>query len=388
MATGKAFNQTEMKRHNRYAVLSALRDKGPFSRICLTRMLGLDGTTITSLVRELIDEGLVISIGYEQTKGRPKQLLQLNGISREAVGIDVSPNHVLGVAVDLTGNVKATKKLTLQNSTSQKVILNKIRQVGQALLKEIPPGQRLGVGLAHHGVVNAHSGEVLQAAHLLHWKGVKLHEYISNAFAVPYSTDDTSRCKARAEFHFGAARNINNFLFIELSVGIGAVVFTDGRPQRGSSNSAGELGHCVVIKSGPQCWCGMRGCLETVASIHAIEKKYDSLTRSKHTTAYSEIARLTREGNSAAIDIITEAGRYVGMAISSLVNVLNPGNVVLCGELLEAGEVIRAAIIESMRDHTIRTSYEAMQIVEGKLGSDSAAIGAATMLLDRVFGSD
>ena len=181
---------------------------------------------------------------------------------------------------------------------------------------------------------------------------------------------------------------MKEFLLIELGIGIGAVLFADGQPQKGSSNSAGELGHCFVIESGQQCWCGRRGCLETLASTHAIEKKYNKLAKNKHKLNYSEIAGLANEAEPAAIDTITEAGKYVGTAISGLVNVLNPGHVILCGELLEAGSVIKTAINESICDHTIRSSHEAAQIFEGKLGADIAAIGAATMLLDRVFSNN
>ena len=170
-----------------------------------------------------------------------------------------------------------------------------------------------------------------------------------------------------------------------LGVGIGCAVVTGGRPLCGTTNSAGEIGHSLVVTNGKMCECGMRGCLETIAAVPAIENTFAEKFPDYGKIPFSEIAQMARQGHRGAVNILAKAGKYIGMTTSSLINILNPGHLVICGDLLIAGDVLVNAMKKALELHTIGPSYKAVQIMRSQTGEYGAIIGAATLILSQVF---
>ena len=387
MATDKICNHKRMKTMNTGALLAALNRHSPVSRIELTKMLGLDGTTITHLVRELLARKLIKPAGFATPAlGRPKQLLQLNANGRQAVGLQLEPHKISGVVINLRGQIKNQETVTLDPGDSQKIILCKIRTIGEKLIKKAIKTRLLGIGLAAYGIIDKESGVIVQSSLLPASEGVNIYDFLKETFKLPCAAEDTSRSEAIAEHWFGAAMDIDDFVLLDLGIGIGCAIVTGGRPLHGSTSSAGEMGHTIVVPDGKVCRCGMKGCLETVAAIPSVERIFAERYRRYGSLPYSEIAAMAKQGNSAAVEVVAETGKYIGMATSNLINILNPGHLIICGELLSAGDVLEDAIKASLKSHTIASSYKALQITRGQIGRNSAAVGTATLILSGVFG--
>lgn len=380
-------NQKQMRTMNSTAVLCALASQGPTSRGKLSSELNLDGTTITHLVRGLLNEKLIKSHGFSmKTTGRPRELLQLNTNGREAVGLLLGPNKVVGAVVNLGGQVKFHETICISDGDSRNVLLRKIRMVCEQLLQKTYKNRLLGIGLSYHGIVN-NDNVLEQSVGLSALEGINFSQFFGDTFNLPFAMQDTTRCMAIAEHWFGIAKNIEDFVLLELSFGVGCAIVINSKPFCGVTNSSGEIGHVVVVPNGKTCRCGMRGCLETVASLAAIEKIFAERFPDSGRVTYADIAQMVAQGHPGAIEIITEAGKYIGIALSHIVNVLNPSHLILCGELLRMGPILTGTIKSSLKFHTISSSYNALQIMNSQLESDSAVIGAATLILERTFSS-
>lgn len=386
MASKGTCNHKRMRVINKEALFRLLESNESISRIELTKATKLDGTTITHLVRELIADGLVESKGYAKTvSGRPKELLSIKADGREVVSLQVEPHRISGGIVNLRGRVRNRQVVLVGKRDSQSTVLRKIRELGTSLLKETGRKKLAGVGLAYHGIVDRDSGIVLQSARFKVWRGVNISEFLTKSFKLPFAVEDYSRCKAIAEHWVGSARDVEDFVLLDLGVGIGCAVFAGGKVRCGVSNSAGELGHCIVVTDGRLCGCGMKGCLETVASLDSIEDIFAKTAGKSRKVSYQKIIGMANQDDGEAVEVVTQAGRYIGIAVSSLVNVLNPSHLIVCGELLGAGQIVEESLKRSLKLHTIRSSYENVRVIHGITGKDAAIIGAARLVLMQVL---
>lgn len=369
---------------NSTAVLCALVNQGPTSRCSLSSKLNLDGTTITHLVRGLLKKKLIETSGFSTTTGRPRELLKLNVDAREAIGLLLDPNHIVGKVVNLGGEVKFIESVQISDNDSKDTVLSKMRMICERLLQKTYKSRLLGMGLAYHGIVN--KNDILeQSAGLSVLEGINIRHFFENLYNLPFALQDTSRCLAIAEHWFGAAKGIEDFVLIQLDYGIGCTLVVDGKPLCGISNSAGEIGHTVVVPEGKVCRCGMRGCLETVASLSSIQRSFVEKYPELGAVTHEHIAELVSKGHTGAVETITEAGKYVGIALSHLISVLNPGHLIFCGRLFSMGPVLKDAIKSSLKSHTVFSSYNSLRIIDGQLEPDSAAIGAAMLILEKTF---
>ena len=160
--------------------------------------------------------------------------------------------------------------MSVEPEDSRETLLHKTRTVGRRLIKNSIKSKLMGVGFAYHGIVNKKSGVVLTSAGLPMWEGVNIYDFLKKTFNMPFDVDDSSRCKAVSENRFGVVKDIGDFVLLDLGVGIGCAVITGGKSLPGSTSAGGELGHNVAVMNGKLCRCGMKGCLETVASIPSI----------------------------------------------------------------------------------------------------------------------
>jgi predicted NBD/HSP70 family sugar kinase len=337
-------------------------------------------------VRELLELKLIESIGYSTSiMGRPKQLLQLNANGREAIGIQIEPHKISGGLVNLSGQVKTKTSALLLPTDSQDVLFNKLKSIVEKLLTKASKKTLLGIGLATHGIIDKKTGVVLQSARFPGWLGVNISDFFKEHFKMNVSYEDNTRCKAIAEHWIGAARNIEDFVLLDLGYGIGCSIVNGGNLLSGITNTAGELGHNVIVFDGKACRCGMKGCLEAMAAIPSIEEAFSEQFPEYANSSFKEICTLAEQGHRGAISVIEDAGGYIGIATSSIVNVLNPGYLIICGELMSAGSIVENAIKKGIESHAIPSSYKALNIINGKSGDDGAIIGAGMLVLGKVF---
>lgn len=377
-------NHKRMREINRLQVLNLLREKGAISRTELASLTNLDAKTITNLTQDLLSSNLIVCGQFEASGcGRPRELLRLNHQWKYSLGIYLGVKELRAVLVDLKGDIVREKTWTLNEEPTLKAVLSLIKSASSKIVESILFSKLMGVGFVLPGITDPEREVILQASNLGYLEGVKIKETLKRLFKKSVEIEDSSRAMALAEKWFGRAKGIDNFVFLDLGVGIGCAIVTHGQLQYGASLSAGEIGHTIVDINGPPCICGHRGCLESLVSTRQILKKMSKI--SGRSISLFEGLRLAKEGNKEAVKIITEAGYYIGVGVSNLVNLLNPACIIIGGELASDGDILFKAINDAVKKYAVPASYRAVKIIPASLGEKGGALGAATLILKKIF---
>ena len=383
MAVSITCNHSRMKGINTSAILNILSKKGAASRVEIAEMLGLDNKTITNLVRDLIAKGLIMEGKSVKLKtGRPKQLLELNPQGCDAIAVFLRPQVVTVSLVNLTGQIRSTVKRPLKWNDTSETILKKISGAIHDVIAKEDKSPIKGIGLAYHGVIDRQTGIVRNASMLKGWEGVCVPEFFKREFpSLPFEMEDNVECIAVAESWYGAARDFSDFMMVELGVGIGSTLYISDEFLNTGRN-AGEIGHCVVVDGGAVCSCGQKGCLETVASLRAVEDLYKQAKGLHNNVDFKTIAQRADQGEKQAVEVINKAGEYIGHSVSFIVNAINPVNIVLVGEMVDSCDLLLQSIDGSIKDNC---SFFNTNLVKGSLGEKAGLIGAGMLVLRKLF---
>src|SRR6185503_3459004 len=270
-------NQRAVRRHNLGVVLRHLSDHGPRSRATIALETGLNKTTVSSLVTELIGLELLVERGLEQrgTVGRPGQVVELSGEGVVALGLEINVDYLAVRALDLTG-AERHRSLDVKDNRPVPVgeVLDRLAGLAKAALDAVQAeGLRpVGATVALPGLVDAANGALLVAPNL-NWNDVpvvdELHERLSGP-GFPLAADNEANLAALAELWEGTARGFTDVLYVSGEIGVGAGIIIGGELFRGAQGFGGEFGHMTVDPGGKPCACGSRGCLETVAGLEAL----------------------------------------------------------------------------------------------------------------------
>ncbi|MDI2129488.1 ROK family protein [Yinghuangia seranimata] len=234
------------------------------------------------------------------------------------------------------------------------------------------------VGIVVPGVVDEGSGTAVLAANL-GWRQVPVRKTFAERLRLPVAVSHDVRAGGVAEARVGAGRDSRAFLFVPVGTGIAAAVMVDGEPLPGTHHRAGELGHLVIRPGGPQCPCGARGCLETIASATAVARRYAEATGQSGVTAKDVAARVAT-GDPTAVRVWHEAVEALADGLASAIALFDPERVVIGGGLARASEAYLAPVRSAVRAR-LGLSTEPC-IVPARLGDDAGCQGAAFLAHD------
>src|SRR5262245_17320839 len=341
-----------MRARNRRQVLDLLREHGVLSQADIARKTGLSRTTISTVVAELRDLGLIVEAetgrpGTAQS-GRPPVLIAIDDSVGAAVGIDFGEAHVRVAAANLSHTVLAERSRELDVRRDAAACLNAAAEMVDEVLGEagIDRARVIGVGMSLPGPVDRDRGMVASASLLPGWRSVRAADEMSTRLGLPVEADNDANLGALAELLWGAGQGFGHLLYVRSSSSIGCGLIIDGRLSRGAHGIAGEIGHTIVDESGLVCHCGGRGCLETVVGGPAI---LDLLRRShgEHLTL-TDVLALAASGDAGCQRALSDAARVLGASIANLCVVLNPRRVVLGGTLSTGGELVLRPVREAI----------------------------------------
>ena len=192
--------------------------------------------------------------------------------------------------------------------------------------------------------------------------------------------DNDANLGALAEHWWGVGQGIGEFAYLKLGTGVGAGLILDGEIYRGAFGIAGEIGHTAIDPNGPRCRCGLTGCLEAMVGAQSlVARAQKALT--KDIPDLQSLLLDAMSGDNDARALVSEAGRYLGIAVANLVNLVNPGMVVLGGQLPSAGEILFSPLLSAMQERSLSTSWESAEVRPSALGREAVALGAATLVL-------
>jgi predicted NBD/HSP70 family sugar kinase len=385
VAERKRSTVRDLRRANRSSLLWSLFFGQPFSRQDLSAMTGLSTGSVSNVVRELIDDGIVTEVGsVDSDGGRPRMLLHMNAEYGRVIGVDVGETRVRVEMFDMKMTVRASANYPLDpHEHGADVVADRIR-VGLAHVladSGCAPCMVLGAGIGVPGVVERVGSETIVHSQTYGWDAVPLERLLRPAADFPLYIENGARTMGQAELWFGAARGARQAVVGLMGSGLGASVVT-GTPGLGGTVTGVEWGHTVAVLGGRTCRCGAKGCLEAYVGAEAILERYGRPLPGQDEE--SALAALLASRDEHASEILEETGYYLGVGIANLVNLFGPERVILGGWAgLLLGERILPTVRKAAAEHTLVHRFAQTSIELGGLGPDAVALGAATLPVER-----
>ncbi|TVP48675.1 MAG: ROK family protein [Gemmatimonadales bacterium] len=361
------------------------------SRADLSRLLEVSRSTASELVSDLLATKLVAEVGDGPSRGgRRPILLEFQDEAHLILGVDMGATHVAVALTNLRGRVLAWREEAHPVRSDPDGTRELIVRLCEACLADVPGASEalLGLGVAVPAPVDHRDPKRLSPTVLPAWEGRSGFESLETHFGVPVFMDNDANLGAVAERWWGAGRGIEDFTYIKLATGIGAGLMVGGEVYRGATNAAGEIGHVSIDPKGLPCVCGNRGCLVTFVGGEALVRRAreglagapgSMLSGCEITTGIIERAALARD--PLAMQVVREAAHHLGVAIAGLLNLLNPGAVILGGSLARLGDDLLLPLRETVLRRTLVSSVAASEIRVSELGPRGIAIGASTLVL-------
>jgi glucokinase len=310
------------------------------------------------------------------------------------IGIDVGGTNVKIALVDGEGKIIYSNSVPTYAQMGYEYTVNNIKQAIRDLMKETNTEAKdiQGIGFDFPGQVDCKTGVVKNAPNIPGWVNVPIAQMIEEEFNIPTRIDNDVRCAALGELKFGAGRGCENFVCITVGTGIGSGLVINGKVVRGAANAAGEIGHIKLqMEDGPLCGCGDSGCLEAFASGPSIvamaqeylkggkSAKFRELAGDGEITPYI-VAKAAEAGDPVAKRIFEKMGYYIGMGLTSVINLLNPEKIIIGGGVAECGELLLDPIRRTINDRAMKVQREAVEIVPAELGNSAGVIGASMLV--------
>lgn len=299
-----------------------------------------------------------------------------------AIGIDLGGTYTKLALVSPKGKIVERGRLSTADHPTRDGLLLAISSEIKALLKRahVHRSSVKGVGIGVPGLVDFRKGIVHDLTNVKGWKDTPVKRLLENKLKLPVLADNDVNAMALGECRFGAGKGAVNAVCITLGTGVGGGVIIGGGLYRGSTFSAGEVGHMPLKEDGLRCNCGGYGCLERYVGNRHISREYRVMKRGRGPLISPEsISIAAKKGDRTAIELWARVGRRVGTTLAGIVNLLNPEIIIIGGGVSEAGEYLFGPMRETVKKRAMKVPGGAVKIAKAKLGNDAGVIGAAAL---------
>ncbi len=382
--------------HNTRLVFSTIYERGEISRAEIARVTHLTRPTVSDVVAELMDAGLIEEVGHApSTGGKRAILLRVDADSRCLIGIDLAREDFRGALLNLRGEIKHRVSLPLEGRDGDAAL-----DVVYALVDALSAAAQyplLGIGIGAPGLVDAVHGVIHQAVNL-NWRDVHLRDLLQDRYRLPVYMANDCQVAALGEYTFGENNQGQDLVVIHVGKGVGAGIVLGGRLFHGNPLGAGEIGHVTVVENGERCQCGNTGCLETVINGRAIVRQaralaqrmpqsiLNQLTPNPDAITFETVCEAFAEGDEAARQVIYEVGQYIGAAAANLVAVLGGCRILLAGRITCFGSFLLDVVREAMTRRALAALVATSEIGFVSTSADIILLGAAALLLHEELG--
>jgi glucokinase-like ROK family protein len=386
---------------NKIRIINIIREHNQVSRADISKISGISAPTVTRIVDTLInDTGLVREVGIgESSGGRRPTLVELASQENYVIGVDLGTTHIDGVLANLNAETIVDLRCETKIEEGFDNIIERVTDI-ICELRNNPKSKGktiLGVGLAVPGLINRYKN-IIEVSPDLHWEYVDLKKILQQKCDLPLKFDNVTRVMALGELWYGIGDKSKYFAVINIGYGIGAGIVIDGHLLYGPYGMAGEFGHITMEKdSKHKCACGNFGCLEALSSGHAIAQRIKDAIKNGESSIlandYSNIdkidtklvAQAARDGDALSKRVFDESVDYLGTAISGLINLISPENVLIGGGVSQADDLIFNRIENIVSKRTIKTRTRNITIKPVTFGINAATKGAVALILNEVL---
>lgn len=394
---GDQSSQVQLKNYNRRTVLNYIRRNKTATKAGLASVTGLTFMAIKKILEELESLSLIRCADVERgTSGRRSAAYAVNETYRFTIGIHIN-KFVTSVAVlDLCGRIQAVERYSMeQEFQNQNTFVEKlVYEIGKVIKKSgVDRSRILGVGVGVPGPVDIVNGVILTPPNMPMLSYLPLKEILEEKTGFAVRVHKDTNVIAFGEYWYGEVKECYDLVYVDLDMGIGSGMIIDGRLNTGANNIAGEFGHMIIDVDGPLCNCGNKGCLEAMSSGLAVLKELGSqlekepehpLHGKRDRLVIEDVFEMAEKKDLLTISILNRSAYYVGIAISNMINFMDPQQIILGGLLIQkypryfdiVANVANARKVKGARDNLLTVS---------KLGKDAGVIGAGEIMTDYFF---
>ena len=378
-----------MRAQHSRLILNLLWKQREISRAELARRTSLSRSTVSAIVTDLLNTGLAKEArAGASSGGRRPILLEFQDQSSFILGIELGATHVSCVLTDLRCNVRASWSAPAPVRDEPKVALEKMTMAVRSVLEAdgVQLSEVLGIGVAVPSPVDRERpGELLPLV-VPKWEGHNIATHLEDSFKRPVFVDNDANLGALAELWWGAGSTVSDLAYIKVATGIGAGLIINDHIFRGSGGIAGEIGHTSIDPNGPQCICGLKGCLTTFIGTPALLERAKNELRTRGSdrlppSSIDELVNAALDGDPMSVDLIHYAGDKLGVGIANMLNLLNPKTVVVGGGIARAGDLLLDGVRKTIQGLSLPASICNTGIRTTSLNEWGIAVGAATLVL-------
>ena len=314
-------------------------------------------------------------------------------MTKKRIGIDVGGTNVKVALVNDEGQIIYSDSVPTRAEMGYEYTVNNIKQAIYELLKETKTeaSEIEGIGFGFPGQIDCKAGIVKLLPNIPGWVNVPIAQIMEDEFHIPTRIDNDARCAALGEYFAGAGKGCENIVCVTVGTGVGSGIIINGKVVRGASNAAGEIGHIKLqMKDGLICGCGDTGCMEAYVSAPSIVAMAEDYIKGGKSTKYREmatpeiyayiVAEAAKAGDKVAQRIFKIMGEYLGIGLSSVVNLLNPEKIIIGGGVADAGDIFLNPVRETINARAMEISAAAVEIVPAQLGNRAGVIGASLLI--------
>jgi N-acetylglucosamine repressor len=377
------YNLTDVKLHNRFLVYNTIRLHGPIRRASVARKTRLTRATITNIINEFIEEGLVTS---SQQGDSSHGYLQINPHAFKICAVHLQ-GAIAKVAV-LTPDMEFWENDTVPLDGSPEEALARVAAAVNSF-KEKYDLKVMGVAVS--GVVDAGRAFIKHSV-TLGWEDVCLVEHLQRLVGIPMVVERNANAPLLAEVWQGSAVGKSNVVYVNYGSGIGCGIMMNGELVARDGLVTGELGHITVDPSGPFCHCGNQGCLEALVSVpalvrqcKAISQRFEHIDDGDVESLFAALYAQIEQGDELALNLLKRTAEYVGLALANMITLFGPEVVVLGNGFVKAGEKFCQMIERAVERRVLKSSLGSFQIVPTAIKSDAILVGISSLAIRHLF---
>ncbi|MEG1617156.1 MAG: ROK family transcriptional regulator [Bacteroidales bacterium] len=381
----------------RLEILKIIIEKGAVTHSDISKQISLSIPTISKIVAEMVEFGLLYECGKADNQGsRKASLYDINMNAGYFIGIDIQKNSLLAILTDFSGNLLVEEKYPYFLEDTEEAYSRMVSLINTFLDNlSVSRENIITMGICMKGIVNVHTGNTYG-----YFASTRqsLTERLEEKFNVKVLIENDARAGAYGEFICGAGKSSENAIYVNISWGLGVGIIANKEIYYGKSGYAGEYGHLPMFDNEILCHCGKKGCLETEASGSAIVRRFKSEYSKGSSTILkdkmnldgpdlmNEILHAAKEEDLLSLETIDVTGRVLGKYISGLLNIFNPDVLILGGEVGTLGKQISLPIETGIMKHSLNFVNQDTEIRISKLRGRAAAVGVCLLARNKMLG--
>lgn len=387
-----AKNLEEVRELNLSTVLRLIHRKKVCSRAELAKMTGLQQSTVTNIINQLIECGLVTETGIiEGRKGRRSIGVTLTNDKYQVIGARLSRDSYSVERFHINGEYDAVIRRDFETGCAIIPVLENIRRDIQSFIDSasLPI---VAIGLSVPGPFKVYESKFMNITYMSGMEDVNLKEFFSDYFDIPTYIEHDANAGILAEKWFGLpSMEKGTYIYIAAGYGIGAGVMIDGSVFHGSIGIAGEIGHMSINFDGPRCVCGNVGCLEMYASSHAVSQRVKDLVEKQgHKTAaksyaIGDILEAYNAGDELVCEVVLSAADYLAKGLANIMNVFNPNGIIIGDVMSKFGEAYFKRVISKASEYISADVFNTTKFYRSSFSQDAALVGAGALAIDKAM---